>query len=161
MFHIKGHQSAQRQAAMHLTIFQSKGQPGRQSPHSLVDIGTRIRTFFSITRLRFRMRARTPDVSHRDPASRPRAGAKRTASIPFAVMPHAPHGWRRRGGLIAINWLSWGCSIPMQESHKFGTGSHSCVPRKPSELWLCRGLTRITCVRSPILPPGKASLPSA
>src|SRR5271157_1116424 len=44
---------------------------------------------------------------------------------------------------------------------RFQSNSQSCVPRKTSELWLSRGFTRTTCVRSPILPPGKAALPSA
>ncbi len=96
-------------------------------------------THFNITRPGSRMRANIPDVSHRDVASRPGAGAKRTGSGPFAGRPRALNGRWDNGGLVAINWRSWGCSIPREESRKLDTGSHNSLPRKLSEPWLSRG----------------------
>ena len=160
MFHIKGHQSAQ-QAAEHRTSFHFKGRLGDQSPHSLCTIGTRVLHSFQ-----HHLSPVSHESKHSGRASSGRCvpawrGAKRTGSGPLAGRPRAQSGrWDNRG-LVAINWRSWGCSILREESRKLDTGSHNSLPGKLSEPWLSRGLTRTTCVRSPILPPGKASLPSA
>ena len=139
MFHIKGHQAAQ-QAAEHRTSFHFKGRLGSQYPHFLSTIGTRVLHSFQ---------HHPSQVSHESkhsgrvssgrcvPAC---AGTKRTGPGPFAGRPRALSGRWDNGGLVAINWRSWGCSILREESRKLDTGSHSFLPRKPSEPWLSTDL---------------------
>src|SRR5208337_1636675 len=109
----------------------------------------------------FTSKAIISDVSHREFVSRLCAGVKRTVSGPFTGRPSAQSGRWDSSGLVAINWQSWVCSIPREESRKLDTGSHNSLPRKHSEPWLSRGCARTTCVPSPISRPAKASLPLA
>jgi len=160
MFHIKGHQSAQ-QAAEHRTSFHFKGRLGGQSAHSLFTIETRVLHSFQHHPSRV-----SHESKHSGRVSSGRCvpawrGGEENRIGP--VRRQAPRTERPVGqrGVGRDQLAVLGLLDPERGKPQARYGLAQLAPQETLGAMALEGVTRTTCVRSPILPPGKASLPSA